>query len=354
MRSDADPCLHFLYDDSGHPVLLVVVWVDDLLVAGTRPQVDAFKKHLKLSFELDDSGPVEHFLGLYISRDRAQRAIEISQAQYCRDLLKTFGMENSKSAKTPAIPKSVLGPLDDKEQPTKEPFRRAVGGLLYLSCQTRPDIANAVRAVARWSAKPGLEHWTAVKRILRYVRGTMDYVLRYQGRVVLAGYCDADYATCPHTRRSVSGYLIQSNISPICWTSKTQSTVSLSTCEAEYRALSALGQQVIWVIRLAAGFQLQLPNVFPIFEDNQGTIQLARHPFAHGRTKHVSVKYHHVRELLANGTISIHYISTTEQLADLLTKALHGPQHTQLTMQLLHIPIITITHRGGERKESKG
>ena len=222
----------------------------------------------------------------------------------------------------------------DDASVSKTQFQSAVGSLLYLSGWTRPDIAFAVSNVARFTSNPTMQHWTAVKRILRYVKGTVDYGIQYRkGNEQLSGYSDASWASDLDDRRSMSGYIFLLSGAPISWRSKKQATVALSTAEAEYVALAAAAQEAVWLRNVMKGLSEKMPPTV-IHEDNQSAIAIAKNPQFHSRTKHMDIKYHFVRELVDKGTIQLSYCETGNMLADVLTKGLPAPQHNKLRVGL--------------------
>lgn len=256
-------------------------------------------------------------------------------------------MHNSKCEYTPVPEGQVLTSQTGTPSVDITDYCHAVGKLIFLT-NTRPDIAYAVGVVSRYMAHPQQRHWEAVKHILRYLKGTMDYGIHFQHSAspVLHGFADADFLGCPDTRRSRGAYLIQLAHGPISWSSKLQSTVSDSTTEAEYKALSEATKEAVYVRRLLIelninsdlkvpiGFsnssirdnlaKASLPTAFDVHLhcDNQGSIKLANNPVFHARTKHIEGKHHFVRERVLEGEVTLSYINTAENPADLLTKPL--------------------------------
>jgi hypothetical protein len=251
--------------------------------------------------------------------------------------------------------------VEDKAEMEKIPFRSAVGSLMYLVTGTRPDIAVAVGQVSKFCENPGTAHWAAVKRILRYLKGTLDFGLKCNPTdLELVGYSDADWAGDLDSRRSTTGYLFQLGGFPISWRSKRQSTVALSTAEAEYMALASACQEVIWLRRLLKGFDIDQSKSTVLFEDNQGCIAMSKNPVHHDRTKHIDIKYHFIRETISNGEVVITYKETENMLADILTKGLPRDRHMMLCskMNLVENPL-TSSERGvlkvfPQVKEKKG
>lgn len=212
------------------------------------------------------------------------------------------------------------------------PYREAVGSLLYASQGTRPDISFAVGCVSRYMENPGREHWTAVKRIFRYLKGTLNVGLQFNRDISgkfegCHGYCDADWANDSDTRRSVTGSIFLFQGGPINWQSKKQSSVALSTIEAEYMAMSAACQEALWLRAFAKDVEPSMvasPTV--ILNDNKGAVDLSRNGRYKPRTKHIDTRHHFVREKMDGGDIKIEHIFSEEMTADVLTKGLSAPK----------------------------
>ncbi|KAG6606576.1 Integrase catalytic core protein [Phytophthora cinnamomi] len=283
--SSYDPCLYIKVVD-GECVLLLV-YVDDVLVTGSSAEMIAeVKRQLKSRFEMTDSGKCSFILGIEVV-DNADGSVTLSQARYINDILERFGMQDCKPA---ASPVDISMKLVSSDAMTKldAPFREAVGALMHLMTSTRPDIAFAVGYVSRFMENPQVEHWIAVKRIFRYLQGTKSHGIRFSpGKDIdFQGYSDADWAGDLSDRKSTSGYLFQVAGGPISWGSKKQSSVSLSTSEAEYIALSLAIQEGKWVHKLLCEILVAARGVTPelkIFEDNQSCIKMTKNPVNHGR-----------------------------------------------------------------------
>ena len=219
---------------------------------------------------------------------------------------------------------------DDDELVDTELYQSAVGSLLYLSTKTRPDIAYAVGNVARFSSKPSKVHWIAVKRIMRYLNGTLDYGLMYRCTGDIAGYSDADWAGDHDDRKSTSGFVFMMSGAVISWNSKKQTCVALSTAEVEYIALAKAAQESIWLQRLLGDMGECLINPMTIFEDNQSTIAMTKNPQFHGRAKHIDIKFHFIREQVTAKTVELKYCRSSDMIADMMTKGLCKGQFAKL------------------------
>jgi hypothetical protein len=222
-------------------------------------------------------------------------------------------------------------------------FREVVGCLSYLAQATRPDICHAVRGLSRYQDNPTSEAWMAAKRVLRYLRGTQCMGIHYgsdaEGMPRLVGYADASWGSCPITRRSTTGYIFSLG-GAITWRSQKQAVVALSTAEAEYMAASSSVQEAVWLrgVLNDAGVIVNQPTV--IYEDNQACIEIIKNPKDHGRTKHIDIRYHFIRDKVLSGDVEFAYVQSNDQVADILTKALAKPAFVRLR------EMIPLTHSG--------
>ncbi|XP_074290257.1 secreted RxLR effector protein 161-like [Silene latifolia] len=214
-------------------------------------------------------------------------------------------------------------------------YRRLVGGLVYLTI-TRPDLVYAVHVLSQFMNEPRKEHWDAALRVVKYVKmnPSVGIVLKRDSDMQLRGYCDSDWARCPLTRRSLSGYIVSLGNSPISWRAKKQVTVSKSTAETEYRAMAAVTSELIWVKSFLASLGVFHMKPMRLFCDNQAAIHIARIPVFHDRTKHIEIDCHFVRQHLVNKTIATFHVRSKEQIADLFTKALGGEAYEHLLYKL--------------------
>ncbi|KAI3513013.1 hypothetical protein L1887_20337 [Cichorium endivia] len=202
-------------------------------------------------------------------------------------------------------------------------YRKIVGSLIYLTL-TRSDIAFVVGVLSRYMQNPRKPHLDATRRVLRYVKTTLNYgvMFKREKECRLSGYCDADYAGDVNTRRSTTGYIFMLGSSVVSWCSKRQPTVSLSTTEAEYRAAAMAAQESVWLVQLLQDLNQEVDYSIPLLCDNMSSIHLAENPTFHARTKHIEVHYHFIREKVLKGEIDLRYVRTENQVADSLTKSL--------------------------------
>ena len=330
----SDPCI-YLQEIEG-TLFILAVYVDDIILGGAcESLIKSIKAALSSRFAVTDMGKLHHFLGVKVVQNVGN--IWIGQAAYCKDLLVRFRMDQSNSTETPMdVSCRLLKSEADDESCSKEMYQSAVGSLLYLSTRTRPDISFAVGNVARFNAQPNSTHWSAVKRILRYIKGTTNLGLLYvKGDGVLVGYSDADWAGDHNDRKSTSGYVFQLSGAAVSWRSKKQSCVALSTAEAEYVALSSATQEAIWMKQLVSSIlQERSEKPIVVYEDNKSAICMTKHQQFHGRSKHIDIRHHFVREKVAANEVEVRYCKSVDMIADILTKPLSAPKFNKLKSML--------------------
>jgi hypothetical protein len=325
--SSADPGVFYTRVDEH--LLVLAVHVDDCILTGSSPDLIAqYKTKLNACYALTDLGPIHWLLGIKITRDRMARTISLSQSSYIDALVSRFSLADAKPQRTPMVPNVVYGKKDSPSSPDeaarmkRTPYREAIGSLMYAAVATRPDIAFAVSHLSQFLDNPGVAHWEAVKRVIRYLATTKSFELTYGGeRHDLEGYTDADGATQDH-RRAISGYAFLLDGGAISWGSKKQELITLSTAEAEFVAATHAAKEAIWLQRFLHEL---LPNPLPptpLFCDNQAALRLATNDNYHARTKHIDVRYHFIRYAAASGSIALYYCPTEDMVADLLTKSL--------------------------------
>jgi hypothetical protein len=290
---------------------------------------------LSTHFKLRDLGPTSFLLGVEITRDWSKHTIYLSQCQYILDKLDEFHMSDCKPVGTPMLPGIKLtkeqcpNSSDESSEMSNIPYMNAVGSLMYLATMTRPDIAFTVGVLARFNSNPGMAHWKAVKHLLRYLKGTMDLKLAYGPDVTsnepFTTYSDADYGGNRDNGRSTTGYMVKLGTGAVCWSSKLQPTVTLSTTEAEFVAAEAAGKEVCWMRHLLGelGYGPSQPSLLLI--DNQSVINVAKNPEHHGQMKHLDLKYYWLREKVEKKVMMPKYLPTNNMPADLLTKSLAKP-----------------------------
>ncbi|KAM0048148.1 putative RNA-directed DNA polymerase [Helianthus debilis subsp. tardiflorus] len=325
IRSQND---HSLFSKSmSSSVVYVAVYVDDILVTGNnQEEITNLKDFLHSSFKIKDLGHLNYFLGMEVLH--TSKGVIMCQRKFAKDLLSEFEVSDLPINSSP-LPHHLQLKANEGAL-LKDPlqYRRLVGKLNYLT-HTRPDLAFAVQFLSQFMQAPRLPHWDAALHTLAYVKGTSSQGLFFNKNPTfdLQAFCDSDWASCPNTRKSVSGFYIALGGSPISWKSKKQPTVSLSSAEAEYRSLRRVTTELAWLTRLLT--ELHVPNITPVTLkcDSQAAIHIAKNPVFHERTKHIELDCHFVREKLQEGLISLIHTRTHDQLADIFTKSLSSSQH---------------------------
>ncbi|GJV05450.1 putative RNA-directed DNA polymerase [Tanacetum coccineum] len=346
--SKTDPSL-FIYS-RGDTLLYILVYVDDIIVTGNnKGTIDNIICQLGSAFALKDLGPLNYFLGIEIVPHVS--GILLSQKKYILELLQSAGLSNCNPVSSPMVTSSSLS-LDDStafSNPVK--YRQVVGSLQYVTL-SRPDIAFAVNKVCQYMHAPTENHWSAVKRILRYLHGTVEHgmlIRRSSGSTLqaftdvlwkgnpdtsLEAFSDADWAGDSDDRRSTGGFAIYLGSNLISWTARKQRTVSRSSTEAEYKALADTVAELTWLQALLHELGIRSSSTPILWCDNLGATYLSANPIFRARTKHVEIDYHFVREKVAQGDLRVQHISTHDQIADIFTKPLPTPRFLFLRSKL--------------------
>ena len=365
-QSPADPCC-FVHQTDINDYGVICLFVDDFSITSTRTSTksrDMFFKNLSEKYKTSKADDSNVYLGIRCRR-LAPHVMFLDQEPYVKDFLHMYGFADLRPVSTPT---SGL-PLTKDQQPVeqsekdemkKHPYRHIVGSLRYLEQCTRPDISFALNRLSRYQSNPGLPHWQELKHLCRYIAGTQKYGVIYGKDVYpmhkklrhdlsgpLEGFVDSDHAADKDSRRSCTGYIFFSRGGPISWRSRLQNSTALSTTEAEFMAASDAGCENIWLRRLLGEFTdiaatringLLVPKDFEapkmsqkfydnevptmFHEDNLGCLKCSEDPVLHGRMKHIDIKYHKIKEFVADKTAKLIYVDTNRQIADLLTKVL--------------------------------
>lgn len=243
----------------------------------------------------------------------------IDQSEYLREVLKKCNMQDCKPVETPLDPKFRIPKDYVIDMDLEYKCRSIIGSLMYAAIGSRPDLSVYINYLSRYQSKPCHDLWLALKRILRYVKGTLDYKLVFSSKddCPLVGYADADWASSLEDRSSTSGYLFKVYGNTVVWRSKKQNVVALSTAEAEYVALSEAAVEACWLLKLLKELAIECNCL--MYEDNQSTIKAIRNP-DQKRMRHIDIKYNFIKQKVYEGSICLKYINTKEQQADLLTK----------------------------------
>ncbi|KAJ9536171.1 hypothetical protein OSB04_un000651 [Centaurea solstitialis] len=305
----------------GDDLLLVQIYVDDIIFGSTNPELcTKFSKIMETEFEMSMMGELNFFLGIQVKQN--PDGIFINQSKYIKDMLKKFNMTDCSPIKTPMPTGNLLGPDLAGKSVDQKIYRSMIGSLLYLTA-TRPDIMFATCFCARFQANPKESHLAAVKRILRYLKGTPEMGLWYpkDSSFELISFTDSDYGGCKLDRKSTSGSCQFLGDKLVSWTSKKQNCVSTSTAEAEYVAAASCCSQVLWMKTQLLDYGYKLKRV-PIYCDSESAIAITSNPVQHSKTKHIDIRYHFIKDNVEKGNIEMFFVQTDYQLADLFTKPL--------------------------------
>ena len=314
----------------------LIVYVDDIVLTGNSlAEIERIKHILHTNFHIKDLGKLKYFLGIEVAH--SDKGISLCQRKYCLDLLKDSGMLGCKPSSTPMdsslrLHNDSSGFLDDPLS-----YRRLVGRLVYLT-STRPDIAFATQQLSQFMSKPTKAHHAAAIRVLRYLKGCPGKGLFFPRTCSphLLGFSDADWATCIDSRRSITGYCFFIGNSLVSWKTKKQTIVSCSSSEAEYRALASATCELQWLSYLLRDLRIPLSKTPVLYCDNHSALHIAANPVFHERTKHLDIDCHLVREKSQAGLMLLLPVPSSNQLADIFTKAL-PPQSFSTNLSKLQL-----------------
>lgn len=319
--------------------LAIHLHVDDSMIfADSAELLATFKTFICGKYELKWTSKPVLYLGIKLTFSDSG-AISLSQPQYVESILDRFAMTNCNSVKSPLPGQVNLSPATDEEVNNAKdlPYQSLVGSLQWLASTTRPDIAYAVSQVARFQAAWSVSHWIFAKHILRYVRGTANLGITFSpGPFNPVAFSDSDFSQCITSRRSVTGYIIQAANGPVCWQSRRQSVIALSTTEAEYMAACDCAKQMAWIRGFLFDIHHPIDGPSEFRMDNTSAISIAEGESVKTRSKHIDRRFHFIREQLQQGKLRVSYIPTTEMCADFLTKPL-GPTAITHALGLNHM-----------------
>ncbi|GKD33055.1 ribonuclease H-like domain, reverse transcriptase, RNA-dependent DNA polymerase [Tanacetum coccineum] len=307
---------------SKNSTLIVGVYVDDLIITGTpKKEIEVFKSQMEEKFEMSDLGLLAYYLGIEVTQTGGE--ITIKQTGYINKILKETSMMDSNDAKIPMDPGTKLVKAEDGNSVDATYYRSLIGSLRYL-LHTRPDLSYSVGLLSRFMQDPKDHHLKAVKQVIRYIKGTKEHGIIYkkEGGCKITGYSDSSYGINTDQGKGTTGIVFYFGESPITWCTQKQPTVALSSCESEFMAATGAACQALWLKRLLSELTGWEEKRITLKVDNVSAIALVRNPVFNGRSKHIDIRYHFIRECVENGHINVEHISGELQRADILTKAL--------------------------------
>jgi hypothetical protein len=339
---EKDPCIYHKNSKTNNNII-IGLFVDDILISCTindTAEWNEDKKTMNSKYELNDMGEAHYLLGMKIEKKENQ--LQLHQSKYVMNKLTQFRMNECSETTTTPETTVRLSANDGSNKETEETLYRAiVGGLIYIQTSTRPDIAHAVNMVTRYMKAPTTTHMTAAKRILRYLRSTVNSGLVYKNSgsddsVIVTAYCDSDWGGDQDEGKSTTGYCMFINNNLVSWNTHKQETVSLSSAEAELYAIVDATKEIMWLVQLLREMNVKVITPVTLFTDNQSAIKMATHTAEYDRSKHIRIRTAFVRENMNNNTINLTYIPTEHQLADMFTKALSTTPFITQRDRLMH------------------
>uniref|UniRef100_M4DMN8 Integrase catalytic domain-containing protein n=1 Tax=Brassica campestris TaxID=3711 RepID=M4DMN8_BRACM len=339
-----DPSL-FIYNRDGI-IIFLLLYVDDMVLTGNDKSVIAkLLESLGKEFRMKDMGALSYFLGIQVQY--TPTGMFLNQEKYATDLLQSAGMLECAPMPTPLPLQIDRVPHQDELFETPSYFRSLAGKLQYLTL-TRPDLQFAVNLVCQRMHKPTMADFHLLKRVLRYIKGTITMGLHFysDSDSSLKAFCDSDWAGCSETRRSTGGFCTMLGTNLISWSAQKQDSVSRSSTEAEYRCLSDTAAELSWIADVLQELGSAPKKPAEVFCDNLSAVHLTANPVLHKKSKHFATHYHYAREQVAKGTLVVHHVSATSQVADIFTKSLPQAAYFSLRFKLGVVPSPTTSLRG--------
>jgi hypothetical protein len=315
-------------------LVYILLYVDDAIIGcKTRDTMIKVKTIIDSKFKITDKGPIKFFLNMHFIRDRKSRTIQIHQWSKIDRLIKEF-LPEGKPTKLPADPSVILSKtmcptsINDIKNMEKFPFRRLIGILLHIALTARPDILTAVSSAGKFSHNPGMEHWEALIRVVKYLIYTKEYTFTLGGilpnsKIIVRAYSDADWAGDIDIRHSRTGMAIYIGNSLVIFSSRLQRCISLSTMEAETNAGCETAQRIMWLLIILKELGFEILDPVPMFEDNASCITTSSSWKAHNGTRHYELKQYYLRQKVVDSKeIRMVKVSTENMTADIFTKQL--------------------------------
>ena len=326
-----DQCIYLKV--SGSKISFLVLYVDDILLAtNDKGLLYEVKQFLSKNFDMKDMGEASYVIGIKIHRERYRGILGLSQETYINKVLERFNMKNCSLSVAPILKGDRFDlnqcPKNDfeREHMKNIPYASAVGSLMYAQVCTRPDITFVVGVLGRYQSNPGLNHWKATKKVMRYLQGTKDYMLIYRRTYSLEviGYSDADFVGCVDSRKSTSGYIFKLADGVVSWRSAKQTLIATSTMEAEFVSCFEASSHGVWLKSFISGLRIwdSISRPLKLYCDNSTVVFMAKNNKSGSRSKHIDIKYLAIRECVKELKVVIEHISTELMIVGPLTKGM--------------------------------
>lgn len=337
-QTKCEPCVYFKRGTCNNALTILAVYVDDFYIfTNNVKDKDHLIDLLSKNFSVKCLGPIKDCLGMNVQRDKAKGIIVLRQSEYIKKLLYKFKMSEAKEVSTPMIINEKFNNGNNNFNNELYNYRELIGSLMYLSVCTRPDISFCCSLLSQFNNNYNEHHWIAAKRVLRYLKKTINFGLVFKKSVdkkyCLEAFADADWANDPTDRKSFSGFVIKLGSNTINWECRKQRTVALSSTEAEYLSMSDCCKDILFMYNFLSdltGWQI----LCKLRNDNMSAIKLLESKECHKRTKHIDVRYHFMKDLISRNIITVTYLQTDHMIADILTKALSSVKHNQFMNDL--------------------
>lgn len=316
------------------------MYVDDLLILGTsQKEVDKLKDVLSENFSMKDLGIISQYLGINIKQNLKEGFTELNQEKYLQCVLKRFDMQDCNSISTPLENNLDVKSLTCKDSDPKmqKLCRQIIGSLMYAALGSRPDLCESISLLSRFQDKAGTCLYKALKRVLRYIKGTLNLTLMFRPNKnidVLCGFVDSDWGGDTVDRKSTTGFIFKMFNCTISWTSKKQQSVAISSTESEYVALSLAVTEACWLRKILIDFNFLMNEPVVLYEDNRSAICIANNPENNKRLKHIDIKFFFIKEKIDKGVIKIVHVKTEDQVADMFTKPLSWVKFDKFRLSL--------------------
>lgn len=349
--SDLEPC-SFVWREQNQ-FLILLLYVDDILMASNnKEKLKEVKMALSKEFQMTILGEPKEFLSISIRRDRENKTIRLSQEKFVDKILKRYGFEEVHPQRTSMLTIRAINHdrkmresdiesenTEDKGEKINGPYREIVGSLLYLSGTTRQDISYTVNVLSRHQTNPTEEDWKMVTRLMRYLKGTKSLGLRYTGdKEGIESYSDASFADCKNSL-TTCGYVIKLFGDSISWRTHKQTYVALSTCQAEYIAMSEASQEMLSIHNTLKLILIKLPLPMTLWCDNRAATVSAETNGGNKLRHIVEVKAHHIKECVKRKLIKVELVRSRDQLADVFTKPLTFELHKRQVDKIMNVNI---------------